>query len=272
MPEDSKGCLKGCLIGCGAAVLIAVLLPILGGYFMVRPFRSAIDTRETLEKKFGADEDFTPAPDGAIAADRIERFLQVRSALADVSRRVTEASAQLQRMEDFDDEEDVSTTEVLREALKTTKTALGLGPLMGGFFDTRNDALLEAEMGLGEYTYIYVVVYHDQVLADEGANEVFGDGAVNRRIQRLLLRILSNQLAVLRAGGADESEIETLTQQISAMEEDSDLLPWQSGLPEHISLSFAPYRQQLDDLYFPAAASLDLMRNTSHSGIAIESE
>jgi hypothetical protein len=272
MADESKGCLKGCLIGCGLAVLIAVLIPIVGGFIMMKPFHSAIDTRESLEQRFGAEEDFTPSPNGAITSDRIEKFLQVRETLADVSGQIAAASAQMERMEEFDGEEDVSRSTILTEAFKTTKAALGLGPLMGKFFHTRNAALLEVEMGLGEYTYIYVVAYHEQLLDYEGEDELFGDRAVNRRIQQLLVQILENQLATLEAIGAGEDGITSLQYQISAMEEDSDALPWQDGLPDHIAGSVAPFRKQLDDLFFPAAATLDLMKNKSHGGISIESE
>jgi len=37
---------------------------------------------------------------------------------------------------------------------------LGIIPLMAEFVKTRNQALLDAGMGMGEYYFIYVVVYY----------------------------------------------------------------------------------------------------------------
>ncbi|MCP4902103.1 MAG: hypothetical protein GY906_34485, partial [bacterium] len=94
---------------------------------------------------------------------------------------------------------------------------------------------------------------------------------VNRRIRKLLISILENQLAVLE-DGVDAEAIEVLNGEIMRMEDYDAVLPWEAGLPEPITTSVAPYRQRLDELFWPASASLDLMRNKSMGGIGVETE
>ncbi|MCP4902441.1 MAG: hypothetical protein GY906_36210 [bacterium] len=272
MVEDSKGCLKGCLIGCGVAVLLAVLLPIVGGVLMMGGFRQAMDGREELERRFGNEESYVPAPNGAIDADRIERFLTVREAVAETSSRLQDASHQMARMDQFDDQDDPPTMEILREAFKTTRAAMGIGSRMGEFFDSRNGALLAAEMNLGEYTYIYVMAYHDWLVSNEDGDELFDERPVNRRIRKLLISILENQLVVVLEDGVDTEAKEVLKEEIVQLEDYDAVLPWEAGLPEPITVSLAPYRQRLDELFWPASASLDLMRNKSMGGIGVETE
>ena len=58
--------------------------------------------------------------------------------------------------------------------------------------------------------------------------------------------------------------------EIAAMAADNKRVPWQGGIPSVIAEALAPYRAELDDLYCPAMAALDLMINERH-GPAIES-
>lgn len=273
MSDESKGYLKGCLIGCGVAVLLAIIVPIVGGLMMIGPFRYAIDTREEIEERFGDESAFTPSVDGSIPADRLEAFLEVRNAIAKVSSKLEAASAQMRRMDEFDDQEEVSRTEVLGEAFKTTKAAFGIGPAMGELFHARNQALLEAEMNLGEYTYIYTMAYHQRLIEDEDWGELFDDSPVNRRVRRLLVEILGNQLAAIQGAGTDSEAADLLERQISALDDYDISVPYEEqGLPPSISRSIAPYRSRLDELFFPATAGLDLSKNKSHGGISIETE
>ena len=59
--------------------------------------------------------------------------------------------------------------------------ALSITPFLARFFELRNKALLAAEMGLDEYSYIFAVAYHDLLLTPQTLNEIFSDGQPYRR-------------------------------------------------------------------------------------------
>lgn len=271
MDEKKHGCLKNTAIGCGVLLVVAIAIPFIGGYFVMRPFSEAIDVRSELEEQFGSLETFIPAHSGAVAPDRMEVFLQVRRDLAPSCVEFARVEEQFLAMERFDDQEEVSRTEVLREAFKTTKSAMRMGPLMGDFFATRNRALLEAKMGMGEFTYIWVASNHDRILNPHDESELFGPGPLNSRVRVGLLAMLVNQRDALgREQGVPPEEIALLEAEIDAMESDGRRVLWQDGLPSAIAHSIEPYRQELDELYCSSTAPLELMINVRH-GPAIES-
>jgi hypothetical protein len=175
-------------------------------------------------------------------------------------------------LERFDGQEDVSRREILEEAWRVTRTALEVPALMGDFFVLRNEALLDAGMGLGEYTYIYAVAYVDRLVAPGPAEgRFFDEEPVNDRVRAALRAMLVGQLAALRAAEEGGFDIGLLEAENAALGADSRRLPWQDGLPAAVAASIQPYRTRLDDLFCAASAPLELMRNRDR-GIAIESE
>jgi hypothetical protein len=275
MPESSeettskRGCLKSCLIGCGIFILLGVGLTIGGPLLLMRPFQRAIDSRQELEQRFGMQGSYTPAVDGSIPAARIEAFLAVRNELTEVCSEMTASFTQMKSMERFDDQDEVSKSEVMREALKTVKSALGIAPAMGTFFETRNRALLEAEMGLGEYTYIYVMAYHRQFQEENELEEFLGDSAIDFRVNQALIEMLNLQLAARRETTADPAVIDVLEAEIDALRDDYGRIPWQDGLPVPITSSLASFQTRLDESFCPAFAAIDLSINERH-GVTIE--
>jgi hypothetical protein len=276
MPESSedarekRGCLKGCLIGCGVLILLGIGLSVGGPLLMMRPFQRAIDTRQELDQRFGEQDAYTPAADGSIAAARIEVFLAVRSELAGVCAEMTASFTQMKSMERFDDQEEVSRSEVLREAVKTVRSAFGVPVAMAGLFETRNRALLEAEMGLGEYTYIYVMAFHQLLLEENEYDELMDDEAINSRVSAVLRELLRRQLVALRETPADPAGAAVLEAEIDALERDRDRIPWQDGLPAAIASSLEPYRTRLDESFCPATAAIDLRINERQGVVSIE--
>jgi hypothetical protein len=76
--------------------------------------------------------------------------------------------------------------------------------------------------------------------------------------------MVKNQLAVLRSEGGSEAEIAALETEITALQADEGRIPWQDGIPPAITEALAPYRAELDALYYPAMAPLELMINIKH--------
>lgn len=270
MGERSRGCLKGCAIGCAAVVVLGLVITVGCPYLMTRSFRQAVDAREQLEERLAARGAYVPAVNGTISAARIEAFLVVREQLAEACEGLEGAFSQIDSMERFEDDEEVAKSEVMGEAFKTVRSAMGIAPLMGRLFATRNQALLETEMGLDEYGYLYVLAYHDQLVAGGGElSHHLGDSPMNYRVHRELVELLERQLEAQRAAGLDQERIAVLEDEIAAMENDTDRLPWQDGLPQPIADSLTPYRERLDASFCPVLIGIDLAINESR-GISIE--
>ena len=286
MEEKSRGCLKQTAIGCGVLLVIAIALPLVLGVMMMGPFKRAVDDRRAIEEQFGPQEAYVPPASGVPAADRIEVFLRIRRELAAVKpgqavdgqagrlaepcADLTRAEDQLQKMETFDHQEEVDRMEVMKGAFSLTKSMMGVGPVIGHFYEIRNQSLLHAGMGLGEFTYIFTVAYRDRLLEERDGEQLFGPRPTNSRVRKALLSMLESQLAVLRSEDGADIEIEALETEIAAMQADDTRIPWQDGIPPPITEALAPYRAELDELYCPAMAPLELLINERH-GPAVES-
>jgi len=251
-------------------LVIAIAMPFVLGVMMMGPFKRAVDNRHAIEKKFGPQEAYVPPASGVPSADRIEVFLGIRRALAEPCADLTKAEKQMQKMETFDDQDEIDRMEVMKEVFSLTKSMMGVGPVLGHLYEIRNQNLLDAGMGLGEFTYIFAVAYNDRLLDEPEGEQLFGPTATNRRVRKALLSMLESQLAVLQSGSGEETDIETLEAEIAAMQEDDRRIPWQDGIPPAITEALAPYRMELDELYCPAMAPLELMINERH-GPAVES-
>jgi len=251
-------------------MVIAIALPFVLGVMMMGPFKRAVDDRHAIEEQFGPQEAYVPPASGVPSADRVEVFLAIRRAFTEPCADLTRAEKQMQKMETFDEQEEIDKMEVMKEAFSLTKSMMGVGPVLGHFYEIRNQSLLDAGMGLGEFTYIFVVAYNDRLLDEPEGEQLFGPTATNRRVRKALLSMLENQLTVLQSEGGEDAEIEALEAEIAAMHADDRRIPWQDAVPPAITEALAPYREELDELYCPAMAPLELMINERH-GPAVES-
>ncbi len=272
--STTKKWLVGCGIGCGAVLLIAIVLGITGFMFfknIVDEFKNTEEMMNVLTERYGEISDYAPNPDGSISANRLEAFLTVREAFAE-SRKELESS-----MQALQDRATGTEIEVRKpqNIFQMVKLGFGLVPLIAEFMKSRNQALLDAEMGMGEYYYIYVIAYFSWLgnppedgpdfLIDESGEEDIRLGELNReqvreerrdlllrQMHRMLLPMLHNQLKKLVSG--DVSPVQTewktaLEAEIKAMEEDRFRLPWQDGLPEETKASLEPFRPRLEQSY-----------------------
>jgi len=273
VPESTgKQWRKGCLIGCGVVIALGILLMAGGSLFVLRPFRGAIETREALDAQFGELADFTPAADGAVPADRMETFLEVRRRLMEQCGRFQAFEGAMEGLEELDDLEDPPRMEILGAFWRVTRQVFGLGTGMREFFRARNEALQEAGMGRGEYTYIYVLAYsHFLRPSPAGDREAPRPLHVSARARKALRSMLRNQLAGLESlpveGGTSEAfqtrqhHIQALRIEIQALEEDPERLPWQNRLPAAVMASVAPYRDRLDSLFCVETVQFEFIRN-----------
>jgi hypothetical protein len=282
MTDSGSKWLTGCGIGC-----LALLLVLVGFgttfYLHVRSkmqvFEEARAASTELERSFGKPEDFCPAP-GAIARPRLEAFLEAR-------RRAAPARASL--------EESFTTFEQdLRRVRKdghsalqivgVVRRAVGLIPKLGEFLTARNQALLGARMGAGEYFYLYTLTYYswlgrspedgppfrvrgrESVMAEEGgdARDVRAErrDALTAEVRRRFVAMFHRQLdrqAASQAEAVPDPWRRAVLGELSALESDPHRLPWQTGLPPEIAKSLEPYRQELEASYSALVNPLELV-------------
>ena len=280
--STTKKWLVGCGIGCLVIILILIVLGV-GGYMffknLVGEFQEQEELMEILTERYGEIKDFCPEPDGSIGPSRIEAFLSVREAFAPYREKLEFSMRELQ------DRVGLSEVEVKKpkNIFEMVKLGFGLIPQIAEFMKFRNQALLDAEMGMGEYTYIYAIAYFswlgkppedgpDFEVMEEGGGSRMGEmdieemreerrDAMIRRLHRLLLPMLENQLEKLKEMAPSETQSEwqaRLEAEIQAMEDDRFRLPWQDGLPDAIETSLAPFRDRLEQSYNPMTNPFEL--------------
>ncbi len=241
-----------------------------------------------VRERHGGLSDFQPSPTGSLPPERVETFLRVRELMAH-TRRETEASLALLSSGDPDTAKQVPGIlgQLLGYGLGAAKIkgATNLLPQVVGFISAKGDALLEAEMGPGEYLYIYSIAYYSwlgnspadgpafTLVGDDGDEEQGGRAgqdefdvresrreSVLTRLNQHLLPMLRRQLAALDANDPTVAGWRgELAAEITAMENDRFRIPWRDGVPEPIATSLEPYRQRLRSSYSAWCNSLEVI-------------
>jgi len=155
----------------------------------------------------------------------------------------------------------------LPAVFRLTKTMLGLPWVFGEIESVRNQSLVEVGMGIGEYTYIYVLAYHDQLVAPNDEANLFSASATNSRVRADLREMIRRQLADARTElPEDDDWVGVLEEETAVLDADSDRIPWQDGLPVQIADCFDSSRAALDAAYSAAAAEFELLNSTIRGG------
>lgn len=284
--RKANSCVIGCGIGCLILLIVGIALIAGGAVWMrglVSGFDDAADTRDALEAEFGEPGDFTPAPDGSIAPARMEAFLAIRAATEESRTALGRAFDALPLSDEEAQEiEDQAFVEKMGSVVGITSSAFGLAGKMGDFFVERNSAFAEHGMGLGEYSYIYVLAYYSWLgkSPDDGpGDDEHEHGAFDRaysRVRRNLISNLENQLAALRpaqaeaGAGETSAEIDALESEIEAMRRDRRRLLYEDGLPATIEDSLRPYRDSLERSYDPVTNPFEMARMERRGNFSFE--
>ena len=281
MAEKTNKWLMGCGIGCGALILVGIIIGAVG-YLLVRDtvteFKGVEESREYLEARFGGVQDFTPDPSGRIEPGRIEAFLAVREGMVEVQGKMENTLEQI-----TDDVEEIDHGEgKFWRILGVVRKGMGAIPQFAEFYRVRNEALVDHDIGLGEYYYLYGVAYYAwlekspedgpefQMMGDsdrEGFRWNFDDDEEKeevkervyedrryrmvRKVRRIVLPMMRRQLEAIEEGptGVSDTWRRALEREIEEMREDRDRLPWADGLPRVIRESLEPYRYALESSY-----------------------
>jgi len=256
----SSGKGKGCLlIGLTTAFVI-----VSGFYFLTAGIRDAKQLEQTLIDRFGWAEDYTPPLDGSIDPQRIEAFIRVREAVQTDCADYQAVLVSIRNLDKLETEGGESAPEAASTGLQGLKSALGAGPKMIEFSTNRNRSLIDEEMGLGEYLYIYLTVYGTQ-LAKESVSDFSNteEAYVSERARGEYRQILANQLLALEAGELESNHAELvadLREEIKALDDGSHTSPWPNGPVGKTRLSLAPYLQHLDNLYCSGIVKIELLQ------------
>lgn len=259
-PKKAKSKLKGVLLI--SLVIFFVLSS--GFYFLTAGVRSAKRIEQTLIDRFDWADNYTPAIDGYIDAQRIEAFIRVREAVQPGCADYQGVLSSIGELEKLDTDQEKPASEAASTGLQALKSAFSAGPKMLKFSTTRNQALLAADMGLGEYLYIYLTTYGEQ-LANESSSEfsTTEEAYISDRSREEYTQILTNQLQALQASElkASNPNLETELQvEIAALKDGSHPSPWPNGPVGKARESLAPYQQQLSGLYCSGVVKIELLQ------------
>lgn len=265
-------------LGCGGGCLLLVVVVGVASFVLVRDtttgFESANEARAEIDERFGDVRAFTPAPGPAPAAEAVERFVAVREAtqpararLGTIFDRLPTSDAQAQELESKEG------LAMFREVAGIAGAGFSLGGRMGDFFSARNDAMLEHEIGMGEYAWLYCLSYIawlQHPLAPAGMSDEdapveidLGDelGSEAWDLVRVELRAMIERQFETLPPDVPADWRETLAAEVELLRADEKRMPWQDGLPEAALTTLLPFRERLEATYHPQTHGLELARS-----------
>lgn len=250
--------------GCLLLVIALVFITASAVYFSTAGIRDAKRLEQTLIDRYDWANNYTPAIDGAIPPQRVEKFIRVRQAVQTQCLDYQAVLSSIASLDNIESNPDTTASEAASTGMAGFKSAFSAGPKMIKFSDTRNQALLDEEMGLGEYMYIYLTAYGQQ-LASESASPYSGmeEAYLSPRARKEFIQILNNQLAAIEASGEQASNadlVKHLRQEIEALETGSQLSPWPNGPVGAARESLASYQQELAGLYCSGVVRIELLQ------------
>ncbi len=250
--------------GIGCLVLVVGVTILLSGLWvaMMNLTKQAVETRQVLDDTYPSQETFTPNLNGAIPANRIERFLAVRRMLMPQCETFSEYRAAFQGMDELENAEEEPPAGEAMDRVGAVSSALwGMARTVGEYAIDRNQVLMENEMGHGEYTWIYVITYYswlgnqpEDFPVKHGDRTKIFHGRVLEQIRAMIERHVA-ELEALNppvGGGPWRAELDSLNR-------DENRIPFQDGLPSELQESLEPFRAELEQVFCPATGELEIM-------------
>jgi len=283
-------------LGIGCGVLIFIFLVLFGGtiYFakeMGKQYKEVKELEQQLVESHGKSDELPAGYTGLPTVERMEVFVNVRQETAEWRQLVETSFAELLANEGDAD------TKGFKHFLRLVKASRDLAPVFSGFWTSRNQAMLEGEMGMGEYIYLYHLTYNSWLGKDpsDGARDagafLSGLGATGaleptsdsdddtfnemqrrqwafQQVNRLMLPLM--QGAARSASASSHPAVltwaEQLQQEIREMQDDPERLPFAFGLPLQIDRSFELYRARLEANYSVTVNPVELLFEDTWEG------
>lgn len=258
------------LMGCGIGCLTILIVIAVGGALLYRTGRQFVahldevgESQGELTRLYGELRDYEPPADGRFAPGRIETFLRVQEDIAEVG---AELSAHGKNLRDLEEGGGGGP----RKLIVAVKSLVGLGKSVAGYLEQRNEALLGEGMGLGEYSYIYLIAYHawmgHELRPVFSVHDQEDMGPRIARLQGYFETWLRAQRAAAAAAGEDPQWLQTLDDDIRALGMAELRVPWCDGLPARTSASLEPYYERLEASYRPLGPLLCIGAETAGDG------
>jgi len=272
MGKDKHPVAKGCGILAAVFVGIPLLAVCVVGVQTCVPLQRASNSLANLELSLGKEAEYIPEHSGEIPANRMEIFLDLRAELIKSCSDYSAVQEGFESVDSLEEKDPEDLGEVGGVAADLGGAALAITPFLARFFEARNAALLEASMSLQEYTYIYALSYHQQLLSAEVRQQIFSDGVpLPPEASIILQECLTRQRLALPESDTGQQLAITLATEIQLMNQTSTRLIWQDGLPKTIASSLAPYRDRLDGVFCSATAGLEMEQSSGRAiRIALE--
>jgi len=235
-----------------------------GIYFVIAQTRESKRLEQTLNERYDWANKYTPAIDGSVPSQRIEGFIRVREALQPNCSDYQDFMDDLIGLDAIEKNQEMSPVKKVSKGIGGIINMFTVAPKFLEFVEARNRSLLDEEMGLGEYIYIYLAAYGEK-LANESASPYSGmdEAYISPRTRDEFVLILRNQLSALEAAGQETSPeglIADLRGEIEALEDGSHSSPWPNGPTGVTGESLAPYREQLAELYCSGIVQIELQQ------------
>ena len=219
---------------------------------------------QILIDRFGWAENYMPPGDGGIDPKRIEAFIRIRETLQPRCAEYQAVLAGIKNLELLETDHEGHPENPGSTGLQGLKSVFRSGPEMLEYTKTRNRALLDSGMGLGEYLYLYLGSYGEQLSAEAVSTfSKMEEAYISDRARTEYAQILNNQIAALESSPSPASLAdltETLRAEIRSLEDGSHPAPWPHGPIGKTREALAPFRQQLDALYCSGIARIELLQ------------
>ena len=228
------------------------------------PIQQSKQLESSVIDRFGSATRYIPPTDGIIQPDRLERFIRVREAVQANCTIFQNIMDSVIKLETLDSDPDMPAGQIASEGFDSLKSMFSAAPSFLEFMDARNSALLTEEMGLGEYIYIYLAAYGEQLALESQGRYVDQEEAyLSPRARKEYVQILGNQLAALQSVDQDASSlalVADLQAEMTALTDGSHSSPWPDGAPVETGESLAPYRDRLSALYCEGIVRVEILQ------------
>jgi hypothetical protein len=245
-------------------VATVIFLLVAGIAFVIVPVQKSKRLEQALNDRFGWSTDYQPVMDGTIPPERMEAFIRIREAVQPNCRTFQGILDDIISLEAIEADKEMSAGEKTSESLDSLKSMFSAAPAFLEFMDARNTALLENDMGLGEYIYLYLASYGPQLAREADSQYADMEEAfVSPRTRHEFAIILESQLASIKAAGQESAQHELrgdLRNQIEELGKASGGPPWPEGPVGRLRDSLIPYQERIEDLYCSGIVKTELLQ------------
>jgi len=253
-PARHPGWLKIGGTGCAAVLgfVVVAVAAILTVTF--RGYQREAAALGDIDARFGAHDSYRLPSDGAVPADRLARFIAVRRALMPRCAEITEWTGAFRSVGTAAASDAPDVARVFRQAGDAITRVPRLGIIFGAYLNDRNQALLGQGMGIGEYSWCYVVGYLAflrqppmRLLAASSQAKVLDD-----RVYPETANVIARHIEATGLTGGPWVE------ELARLRANRARVPFADGLPPELVRSLEPSRAALAAAACPAATELDL--------------